>query len=103
MPLVSEIPLEDITPKSLQQRRRFARRPFNATVELLTPKAASGVTINVSEGGLRIAVDRVLDVGDMTLLQVRDGGQPQLKRARVVWTQPTRDGCIAGLEFVGLH
>ncbi|MCA9625796.1 MAG: PilZ domain-containing protein [Myxococcales bacterium] len=87
-----------------RQRRSSARRPFNADVELVSPVAGGGVTLNASEGGLRVAVDCPLAAGEICLLYVREGGSPErLERARVAWSRELRDGWIAGLQLIGLH
>ena len=87
-----------------RQRRRSARRPFHATVEMVQPAAGEGVTLNVSEGGLRIAVDVALPADDVCLLYVCEpGGERKLERARVAWSREVSDGWIAGLQILGLH
>jgi hypothetical protein len=38
------------------------------------------------------------------MLVIREPTKPvRLERARVVWAQETRDGCVAGLTVTGLH
>jgi hypothetical protein len=92
-----------IEPEVLRQRRGSGRRPLHAEVEVLDP-VGSGVTINVSEGGLRIAVDCTLVAGQVCLLRVHEPGvHRDLCRARVVWARELRDGCVAGLQILGLH
>ncbi|MBW2455245.1 MAG: PilZ domain-containing protein [Deltaproteobacteria bacterium] len=83
-----------------RHRRNARRRPMNATVEVLEPAGGTGVTINASAGGLRVAVDCLLRPGDMCVLTVNDEKRPKVERARVIWTQDVRDGCIAGLQLL---
>jgi len=78
--------------------------PLHAGVVVLEPARAEGVTINASQGGLRIAVDQPLEVGFEHLLQITfDSGEVALRRARVVWSRVLPDGCIAGVAFVAPH
>jgi hypothetical protein len=72
-------------------------------VRVIEPALGRGVTINASDGGLRIAVDCALRPGDVCLLVVDDPSRPALERARVAWSRELRDGCIAGLQLIGLH
>ncbi|MCC6524152.1 MAG: PilZ domain-containing protein [Polyangiaceae bacterium] len=84
------------------QRRAHERWPVQADVELLEPAVASGITINASVGGMRIAVDCALRAGDVCLLRVRfPSGKETLERGQIVWSREARDGCIAGLQFLG--
>lgn len=86
------------------QRRSEIRKPFHATVEVISPTPGRGVTINESNGGLRVAVDCPMRVDDICSLRVDDfTGNARLERARVVWSRELRDGWIAGLQLVGLH
>ena len=105
MPLSSESPAHAPTLMSLsRQRRRAARRPFHATIEMVQPVAGEGVTLNASDGGLRVAVDARLRPDEICLFYVKElGGEPTLKRARVAWSRQVSDGWIAGLEILGLH
>lgn len=88
-----------------RQRRSSRRRPFEATVQVIEPQAGLGVTINVSDGGMRVAVDCPLAPNEICLMVVRELGKPeQLVRGRVAWAiDHAGDGCIAGLQRLGLH
>ena len=100
----SETPSAPFTLEGLRQRRTSARRPLNASVEIIEPVEGDGVTINVSDGGLRVAVDCNLTEGDIVLFYVRELDKPErLERAKVAWVQTQLDGCIAGLQITGLH
>ena len=104
MALTSETPSAPFHLEALRQRRCSARRPLNASVEMLEPDSGEGVTINVSDGGLRIAVDVMLKVGDVVLFYVREHDKPErLERAKVAWSREQPDGCICGLQLIGLH
>lgn len=86
------------------QRRSGRRLPFEATVRVVQPTVGRGVTLNASERGLRVAVDCPLVAGEMVMLVVRVAGVPEeLVRGRVAWARDAGDGCIAGIERVGLH
>ena len=87
-----------------RQRRASGRRPLEAEVEIFQPTYGNGFTINVSDGGLRVAVDCPLQVGEIVLLAVREEGKAErLECARVAWARELRDGWIVGLQLVGLH
>lgn len=102
--LSSEPPVSTIRPAFTDRHRRGSRRTaFNAAVEVMLPEVGSGVAINVSDGGLRVAVDCNLHAGDECMIRVDAPGRPERERARVVWSQQLPDGCIAGLEIVGLN
>lgn len=102
--LLSEPPISSLRVVCYDRHRRTSRRlPANAAVEILDPHPGAGVSINVSDGGLRVAVDCALCPGDVCLLSVDDPARPAIERARVVWTHSLRDGCIAGLQLLTLH
>ena len=87
-----------------RQRRSSRRRPLEASVQVVQPAGGTGVAINASEGGLRVALDVPLDADAICVLVVREPGAPeQLVRARVAWSRVLDDGCIAGLQRLGLH
>lgn len=88
----------------LDPRRMAQRCAVHAVVESVAPPGASGVVLNVSVGGLRIALDRALPVGEVCLLRVEhEPGNVTLEHARVVWVKLKADGCVVGLEFVSAH
>jgi len=102
--LSSNPPISSIRHVVYDRYRRQARRlPLHALVEVHEPTGGTGVTINASTGGLRVAVDCLLRPGDLCLLTVDDEGWPAVERARVIWSQDVRDGCIAGLQLLTLH
>ncbi len=104
MSLTLDTPAHPVSVGSLRHRRETRRRPLHAEVDVMEPLTGGGVTINVSDGGLRIAVDCHLSVGDVCMLVIREPAKPvRLERARVVWSQELRDGCVAGLTVTGLH
>ncbi len=102
--LLSNPPISSIRQVFYDRHRRQARRlPSHAPVEVLEPAGGVGVTINASEGGLRVAVGCLLRPGDLCLFIVDDSTRPSIERARVIWSQDVRDGCIAGLQLLTLH
>jgi PilZ domain len=102
--LSSEPPISSVRPVLIDRHRRTSRRhTLNASVEVVQPAAGTGVTINASERGLRVAVDCALHEGDLCLIRVDDPDRPLVERARVVWARELVDGCIAGLEIIGLN
>ena len=93
------------TPVSImRERRASARRPLNATVEMIQPADGGGVAINASDGGMRVAMFCYLRPGDVCLVLIKEDGAPErLERVRVVWSREVLDGCIAGLQTLALH
>jgi hypothetical protein len=77
--------------------------PFHAVVQVLEPARGVGVTLNASEGGLRVAVDCLLEPGDTCLVCIEDPAHGRVERARVAWSRQLPDGCIAGLQLLDLH
>jgi hypothetical protein len=101
-PSAESRPIPDEPPS--RQRRGSRRRPLEASVTVVHPASGTGVTINASEGGFRVAVDLPLRAEAICVLVVRVPGAPdQLVRARVAWSRVLDDGCIAGLQQLGLH
>ncbi len=82
-------------------RRRARRWALDAEVELVSPGHGSGLAINASVGGLRIALDRGLAIDEACTLRVRTAPQHEtLEHARVVWSQARPDGYVLGLAFI---
>lgn len=82
-------------------RRRSSRFRLDAEVTLLEPGPGEGLVLNASAGGLRVAVDLALEVGDHCLVLVRlRSGKTSFEHGRVVWVKELAEGCVAGLEFV---
>ena len=72
-------------------------------MEVLEPLQARGVALNVSAGGLRIAIDRCLPGDEPVVIKVcLPQGRFSVERARVVWSRKLSDGCVAGLEFLDI-
>ncbi len=94
----SSTPMDDFT--SADPRRAAPRVPLNANVEVLAPTPASGIVLNVSTGGLRVAVDQALYIEDYCHLRiVTDDEEGCVERARVRWVKAKPDGWIVGLEL----
>lgn len=82
-------------------RRRYRRWSFDADVELLSPVRGSGMAINASVGGLRVALDTEVPLNQVCTLRVRTtSDQETIEHARVVWSQSQPDGYLLGLAFV---
>ena len=82
-------------------RRRFRRWALDADIELLSPAQGAGLAINVSRGGLRIAVDSGVPVGHVCELRVQTAqNHGTIEHAKVVWAKAQPDGYILGLEFI---
>ena len=82
-------------------RRRSKRYRLNANVQFLSPVQTEGVTINMSEGGLRVVLPETIPDGQECLLEVwLTPRRFHTERARVVWSQEYVDGWVLGLEFL---
>ena len=82
-------------------RRRSRRWALDAEVDLLGPVRGAGLAINASVGGLRVAVDMGVPVGQVCTLRVRTAPDHQtVEHAKVVWSKVRPDGYLLGLEFI---
>ncbi len=82
-------------------RRRARRWALDAEIDLLSPGRGSGLAINASVGGLRIAVDRGMPVDEVCTLRVRTAPEhATIEHARVVWSKALPDGYVLGLVFI---
>ncbi len=82
-------------------RRATQRYPLHADVELVEPVPAQGIVLNASAGGMRIAIDRPVDVDALCVVRVVTApGRELFEKARVVWTRELPDGWLVGLQFV---
>lgn len=82
-------------------RRRARRWSLDAEIELVSPGQGSGLAINASVGGLRIALDRGVPLDEICTLRVRTTPEHEtIEHARVVWSQAQPDGYVLGLAFV---
>ena len=82
-------------------RRQAARYPVHATVTVRSPHTSTGVVLIASAGGIRVAVDRSFEVGELLELAVTFGGDRiSEERAEVVWSRSLPDGHVLGLRFV---
>jgi hypothetical protein len=82
-------------------RRRSRRWSLDAEIDLLSPVRGTGLAINASVGGLRVAVDMGVPVGEICTLRVRTAPNHQtVEHAKVVWAKARPDGYLLGLKFV---
>lgn len=81
-------------------RRASQRWPWHADVELMEPAGGRGTTLNASTGGLRIALDRELPVGEHVVARVTTAHRETIEHMRVVWSRELPDGWLLGLAFV---
>lgn len=82
--------------------RSSVRVPVSAPVVFLHPSNARGTTLDVSDTGMRVVLDRPLRPGDrcVAVVQPEEGGAETHERAEVVWSRLTEDGWMVGLRFV---
>lgn len=85
------------------QRRHARRTPSTDLVEVLAPRQAVGVCLNVSEGGIRVAVDGALSPDETCQVRLRLPTGPVMQTFRVVWSREVTDGWIAGLARIASH
>ena len=83
-------------------RRASRRYPLSADVEVLEPRSATGFAINASAGGIRIAIDEALAIGDLVVLRVKTESRQMVEHGRVVWVSERPDGALIGIEFVSV-
>jgi hypothetical protein len=84
-------------------RRRSSRFPLEGEVAVVEPIETRGNVLNASSGGIRVAVDEVLPIGAVVVLVVEfRSGKRSCEHGRVLWVHEHHDGCVAGIEFVGI-
>ena len=67
----------------------------------MSPVQVEGVTLNMSAGGLRIALPQDLPFDQECLIEVWvTSRRCHVEKARVVWSQEYIDGWVHGLEFI---
>jgi len=82
-------------------RRRSTRFPINGDVRVTSPVVSEGVIFNVSAGGLRLGLDRRVELGSVVDLTLRfEDEKVSRERGEVVWTRELPDGWLVGLRFV---
>ncbi len=82
-------------------RRKSRRWALDAEVDLIGPVQGTGLAINASVGGLRVAADTTMPVGQVCTLRVRTAPNHEtLEHAKVVWSKVQPDGYLLGLEFI---
>lgn len=82
-----------------QEKRRFIRVPFRATVDYRTEgKSQTGMARNLARGGLFIETDEILPKGTRVDLQWSFGEKTRIKAAGVVaWTKSGSQGVPGGI------
>ncbi|MBM4376841.1 MAG: hypothetical protein FJ095_17300 [Deltaproteobacteria bacterium] len=85
------------------QRRTTRRVSSTDLIEMLTPRLAVGICLNVSEGGLRVAVDAALHPGEACRIRRHVATGPAIENYLVVWSREVSDGWIAGLARDDVH
>ena len=81
-------------------RRQARRWPLNAEVEFLAPAGVQGITLNVSRGGLRLAVNRQVEIGALCLARIyTEGAFEAIESMEIVWRRQAVDGWLLGARF----
>jgi hypothetical protein len=85
--------------------RREVRREVSERVTLKEAGqrgvVCDGWTLNVSRGGVRVIVERQVDLGAVFEITVGlADASPLVRHGRVVWFQQEADGYIAGIAFL---
>ena len=82
-------------------RRKSGRELSNANVDFIEPVKTEGVAVNISEGGMRVAVYEKIPTEEDCIVKIWLTDDHHVsKRARIVWTKEAPDGWVLGLEFV---
>jgi hypothetical protein len=81
-------------------RRRSRRWPVEGEVTFVAPHSVGAQLINASSGGLAVAVDSPISVGELCVVRVRTTeGQETQEHARVVWSKAQGGLWAIGLRF----
>ncbi len=67
---------------------------------MLKPFEVRGFALNISEGGIRVAMDLPLPEDKPCVVQISppEGGSYE-RHAQVVWSRQLKDGWLMGLRF----
>ena len=85
----------------LDERRRAARWPSDAKVEILSPIHQHALAVDVSATGIQLALPGWLSTGTLCDLRITaHTGREIFKRARVIWARRVGDECVAGLQVI---
>lgn len=96
--VASKVDLDrSLSHRQRRSRRKWERTAIDAWVEVFSPVAATGVALNISAGGVLVALSRPLLREQICVIALE--GQPEM--ARVAWCRRMDTGCFAGLEFLG--
>lgn len=83
------------------ERRRAARWPSDAQVEILTPIHQQALAVDVSATGIQLSLRGWLSTGSLCDLRITaHTGREIYKRARVIWARRVGDECVAGLQVI---
>lgn len=89
------------TDEHRRARRAFQRWPLDADVQVLAPVHATGIALNVSAGGLRVALDRPMTVGQRCRARIKTSETHEvIELTRIVWSRRQPDGWVVGMQFL---
>lgn len=77
-------------------RRQYERWQLDAQVRIAE---GEGVTLNASSGGLRVAIDSALAIGDRVDVGLETEAGTFSVRAEVVWCRASGGAFLSGLRF----
>jgi hypothetical protein len=102
---IGSVPLDACDEEFREDARRQSQRACSdADVEFLEPIQAEGVALNISEGGLRVAVYDEFPADAECVVKLRHSDDEHVsRRARVVWSKKVADGWVLGLKFLDVE
>jgi hypothetical protein len=93
------------TDPNLEQKRKHMRKAIITSVsyKILTPSGDTGITQNISEGGLCLLLNNDLVPG--TILEVKFENPEEASKSvrsfvKVVWQNQTEKGFLTGVKFI---
>jgi len=94
--------------ENISERRRFERKEFTTEVKytVLLPSANTGLTKNISEGGLCLLLNEQLDKGTILRVEFDLLGEESHEKThieavvRIMWQEKQGDKFLTGVKFL---
>ncbi len=98
-------PRQTPAPFGVREQRKSVRREVSDRVTLKGSRGSQdGWALNITRGGVRVIVEREVELGEVVDITVGlEDDSPLVRQGRVVWIQEEADGFIAGIAFLGNH